>query len=450
MLLSGAHLVSAEEARSSEDVLGDALPEKAIPQLQEILTKAMRNAPRVIDSGMNLEQAGTSVTMARAPMLPNASLSVNAGQLYQQYDYQDSNTERKSLSQALTYYAGVSQPLYHWGALKKGLQSAELQRAIADRNVVEARRLLAIDVRRAYFNLIAASNARATERVTLANLEKEHKFLKDQNADGVVTAGVASYAQTRIKDFKLQMRRTDNSYETQWAAFRQLTGIDDLASTTELPKEIPMITVKLGEALNKLSGQTDSYRPANLANADDNVRAEQLNYEIAKTRLKPKFGLNVSASQDNKNPDNNALGEKQLVTTYSAYATMSWNVFDGLTTKAAKQSSLIRTRQLKSSREQAERDYRESVKSTIAGLQLNWESLEKTEEILRDTRSGVDTYKKDFEAGVSAKKVWDDAIVSAENLLQSTNAARADYYLQIVTYLSLRGRDPAAVLAPKN
>jgi len=442
LLWGGVTAARGEETRNPDQVLLDALPEKVVPQLQEILVKAMRNAPKVIDSGLNLEMAGTRVKMARAPMLPNASGSFNTGAIYERYQYPISNSSSTHLIQALTYNAGVSQPLYHWGALKKGYQSAQLQRAIAERNITEACRLLAIDIRRAYFNLIIAANARDAEQTTLANLEKERDFQKQQQADGFVTASIVSSAETSITNFKLQMRRSENSYQAQWTAFRQLTGIETLQASDPLPKEVPAIPVKLGDILKDLSDQFGDYRPVSLSNADDSVRSEQLNYEIVRTRLRPQLNASLSASQDNRSPDNNSLGQKQLVTSFNAFASVNWNIFDGFYTQALKQSSLISLRQLRNSRDQTEHDYRENLKSYVANLRFNWESLQTSEVNLAGYRSSVDIFQKDYEVGLAPKKAWDDAKIVADNGLQAAISARADYYMQIVNYLSLRGKDP--------
>jgi|GEM_PF-2425949 len=451
-LILAAALLLGSEATSTyagavtpdcDEALIASLPENQLPELREILAKAMINAPRVIDSGLNLELAGASVKMARAPMLPNASGYFNTGAIYERYQYPNNpNDSHSHLIQALTYNAGVSQPIYRWGALKKGYQSAQLQRAIAERNIGEARRLLAIDVRRSYFNLIVANKAREIEEVGLANLEQERAFLKQQATDGFVTQSVANDATTRINDYHLQMRRSENNYQAQWTAFRQLTGIESLQPSDSLPKEVPAILDKLGEVIKNIAGQPGEYRPASLVNADDNVRSEQLNYEIVKTRLRPQLSANLSASQDNRSPDNNSLGQKQLVTSVYAFATVNWNIFDGFTTKALKQTSLIRLRQLKTSRDQAERDYHESLKNQADMLSINWESLQTTEVGLVSARSSVDIYRKDYETGFGSKKGWDDATLAADNALQAANNARADYYMQIVNYLSLRGKDP--------
>jgi outer membrane protein TolC len=453
LLGGGATLAYAEaDTRSADEVLIDSVPEKSLPQLQEILTKALLNAPRVIDSGLNLELSGTSVKMARAPMLPNLSAGYGFGGLVEKYNYgatstlAASNSTRTSL--ASTYSVNASQPIYRWGALKKGYQSAQLQRAIAERNLGEVRRALASDVRRAYFNLIIAANAREAERTTLANLEKERDFQKQQQADGFVTASAVGSVEISIADFKLQMRRTESSYDAQWRAFCQMTGMDE-TSPRSLPKEIPALAKEIGPSIQALSDKAGDILPNSLLNADDSISVERLNYEIYKTRLRPQVGLSLSAYQDRRSPDNNPQNQRIDIKSYSALTTVSWSIFDGFTTQALKQSSLIRLRQLKNSRDQAERDYQESLRSYVTNLQLNWESLQKTEVNLASYRSTVETYQKDFEAGFVPKKTWDDAKIGANNALQAANNARADYYMQIVNYLSLRGRDPAVNPAVK-
>jgi len=460
LVWSGACPASAGEAQSSDEVLLEALPEKAMPELQATLVHAMSQSPRVIASMLDLDQAKLGEKQAKAPMLPNAAVSANYGfnqNIYDYSSYQDAKGEtqaartRKGIQQLLSYNAGISQPIYHWGALQKGYESAQLQRAITTRNVGEIRRALAIEIRRSYFGLIGAANGLEFERIALANLEQEKVYLKQQAADGFVTQSTADYTDVRIKDFKLQMARSKNSFDSQWLSFCELTGTDRASPIPVFPKEIPAIGRDLSPALQGLAPRPDDYVPASLANADDSIHAEKLNYEIVSTRLRPKLGVSLNASQGYNTPSNIELyGAPYVLTSYGAAVTVNWSIFDGFSTKAAKQSSLIRQRQLRTSRDQAERDYRENLKNLLTNLQLNWQSLQRTEENLRDARSGVDVVQKDFEAGMVPKQTWDAAKAAADGAQQSANAARAEYYIQIVNYLSLRGKDPVVTAAPKH
>jgi outer membrane protein TolC len=246
------------------------------------------------------------------------------------------------------------------------------------------------------------------------------------------------------------MRRSENEYQAKWKSFRQLTGIDTLQETPAMPKEIPVVQAKVGEVLDKLADTPPGdYRPTELANAEDRVRSEQLNYEIQKVRLRPQFGVSISASQDDRSPDGNSSSPRQSIKTYAAVATANWNVFDGFATQAAKQSSQIRLRQLKSSRDQAERDYRDGLKNQVETLRVNWQALQRTEKSLEDARSIATIVKSDFEVGAAPKQSWESAQRSAESALQAANSARADYYLQIANYLSMRGKDSAVTLPLK-
>jgi outer membrane protein TolC len=429
------------------------MPENVLPGLNETLAHAMSQSSRVIASMLDLEQAGLGVKQARAPMLPNASISAGFGETYNRYNYQSyiasngvAQAARTStgLQQMLTYNGGISQPIYHWGALKKGYQSAQLQRAIATRNVAEIRRALAIDIRRAYFNLISAANGLESDKVSLANLEKEKIFLKQQAADGFITQSTANSADVQIKNFKLQMQRSLNNFDSLWLAYCNLTGSDRAGPIPIFPKEIPAIKHDISALLQSMSSTPTFEDPVSLLNADDSIHAERLSYEITSTRLRPKLGLSLNASQGYNTPNNAELyGAPYVLTSYGASVTVNWSIFDGYSTQAAKQSSLIRLRQLRTARDQTERDFKETLKNCVMNLRFNWESLQTTELNLSSYRGTADVSKADFEAGFVPKKTWDDAKIVAENALQSANNARADYYMQIVNYLSLRGKDPA-------
>jgi outer membrane protein TolC len=441
-----------------DEALLDVLPEKSLPDLQIALERAMGASSRVIASLLDVDQARVGEQQARSPMLPYASANFNAGLTHETYDYASyevtgggivpSKSETRNVT-ALLYNAGISQPIFRWGALKKNYQSAQLQKAIASRNVEEIRRTLAIEIRRAYFSLISTANALETEKATLAKMEEERDFLKKQVADGFVIAGAADSAEIRIKDFKLQMERSRNNFETQWLAFCDLTGLDRFTAPPVFPKEIPGIRADLNPVLKKATPHPGQHIPVNLLNAEDAIKTERLNYEIASTRLRPQFGLSLSAAQENRAPDNMVFGPKYLVTSYSSYMTVNWPIFDGFSTQAAKQSSLIRLRQQQRARDQAQKDYDETLKTNVTNLRLNWQSLQRTEEGLTDARRSVETFQKDYEAGMSPKQVWDTAKTAADSALQAANNARADYYLQIVTYLSLRGKDPAVNLVAR-
>lgn len=448
-----------------EQVLLASLPENALPDLQAALDRAMSHSSQVIGRLLDLDQSRMNEKQARAPMLPYASASVGMGVAQNRYDYDaypikdekgvqqynpdgskkvEPASSSSAVVQDLSYNAGVSQPVYHWGALKKGYQSAQLQKAIATRNVEEIRRTLAIDIRRAYFNLIAASNSLDIEKKTLAKLEEERDFFKKQAADGFVTQTVASSAETRVEDYKQTMERSRNAFESQWNAFCDLTGLERGAPVPVFPKEIPTVSADIKTILPKLAPDPGLFTPANLQNAEDYVKVEKLNYEIASTRLRPKLGVGLSAHRGYHSPDTAVrFGAPYMLTSVGVSANVNWAIFDGFSTQAAKQSYKIRQRQQERARDQAKKDYDESLKTNLTNLRVNLRTLENADTGLTSARSSVEVSQKDHELGVVQKQTVDTYVTYADNALAAANNARADYYILIANYLSLRGKDPA-------
>lgn len=462
-LVSGRAEVAVQPV--GDEVLLGALPEQALPGLAVALERAMNQSARVIGGLLDVDQARSVEKQARAPMLPYAAASASMGVSKNRYDYdkylvKDANGAQvldaagnpreeparstSAVVQDLSYNASVNQPIYYWGALKKGFQSAQLQRAVATRNVEEIKRVLAIDVRRAYFNLINAVNNREADKAALAKLEEDRDYFIKQVAIGFMTQATVTSANQGIEDFKIQMQRSQNNLDALWLAFCELTGLERNSPLPTFPKEIPAIHGDLDAVLPKLAVDAGTYTPTNLLNAEDTIQAEKLNYQIAGTRLRPRLGLSVYASRGYHSPDTTVVfGGPYVLTNVGVGTTVNWAIFDGFSTQAAKQSSRIRLRQQERTRDQLKRDNDEVLKNNLSNLRLNWQSLKTTEKNLNGARSMIETMKKDYEAGLSPKQVWDTAVTGADTALYAANNARADYYIQIVTYLSLRGKDPA-------
>jgi outer membrane protein TolC len=180
-----------------------------------------------------------------------------------------------------------------------------------------------------------------------------------------------------------------------------------------------------------------------LQNAEDNVRMESLRYQVEKTRLRPKFGVSLSVSQDNRNPDNNALGPKALITSYNALATVNWQLFDGLAARAAQRASLARLRSYEQDLDSAARLEADERRADVARLKLSWRDLQQAEVSLSSTRSAVAAVEKDVSAGWVPASEAELARQLADSALQAANISRADFYTTLATYFSNRGLDPA-------
>jgi outer membrane protein TolC len=380
--------------------------------------------------------------MARAPMLPRASAYASGGMILEQRD--DSGVESDRTLAAVLYNVSVYQPIFRWGEYSKNYQVSKLARAISARNVDETRRLLAVDLRRRYFDLVLATGSVALARKSLAELDRQLAFAKKQVEDGFAASTASGLIDAQITAAKISLQRLENDRDILSRNLSRLAGvpIESLpAVVVELPKPTGIDAVV--KTLSPESGAVTSVR---LQNAEDTVRMERLRYQIEKTRLLPKLGASFSASQDDKNTENDPLGQKALVTSWNAFATVDWLLFDGFSAKASQRASLARLRAYEEDRDQVARLESDERRADVARVQLSWRQLEQAELAHSGAAGAVTALEKDVAAGWIPESEVELARQSADSALQSVNAARADFYTTLATYFSNRGRDPAVRL----
>ncbi|MGC4073207.1 MAG: TolC family protein [Nibricoccus sp.] len=442
-VVAGEPVPASVETKSVDPLLA-ALPERNLPGLEELMRVGLENGPTILMRRWEAEQSTQNARIARSPMLPQASAWVNAGVIYEQR--KDDPVPTRTI-EALLYNVGVSQPLYHWGALSKGYEVGNLYRAISSRNLDETRRLLAVDLRRRYFNLVIATGALNLAQKNLADLERELEFAKKQVADGFAASTESGTVDAKIISVRLDIQRLAGERDTLARDFARITGVP----VEKLPKpvaELPALP-PLDAAIKALSGEENGLPSIALQNLNDYVQAEKLNYEIQKTRLRPKMGLSFSVNQDNRAPDTNQLGPKTIITSWNAFATVNWAIFDGYSSQAAQKAALARMRAYEADRYQTARLDADTRKANVEKLQLLWRQLQESEKSLSGARGGVAAAEKDVAAGWAPSSAIDDARRLSDASIQSTNMMRADFYTALASYLSDRGLDPALQLAPR-
>ena len=176
---------------------------------------------------------------------------------------------------------------------------------------------------------------------------------------------------------------------------------------------------------------------------------ETLRYQVEKTRLKPKFGLSFNVGQDNRNEQNDPIGEKALITTWSAFTTVDWQLFDGFGAKAAQRASLARLRSYEEDLEMVAKQEADERRADVSKLQLSWRNLQQAESAFSMAQSSVNAADKDVAAGWVPAGEADLLRQSADAALQAVNVARADFYTTLATYFSNRGIDPALQVAAR-
>jgi outer membrane protein, multidrug efflux system len=438
-----ASMVTSElsaQAGAVPEELAKALPERSLPELETLLKTTLENGPSVLIRRWEAEQSRQNARAARAPMLPYVYGSVNGGVIFEQ-TVRDTGEDPDRVVAAALYNFGVSQPVFHWGALSKGYEVGKLYQAISARNVEETRRLLAIDLRRRYFDLVLARGAVRLEQKNIAELEAELDLAKKRVAEGFAASTESGLIEGKLNLARISLQRLTNDYDLLRRNFARLTGLP-AGRLPEPVSELPAVP-ELDKIIKELSGEAGSTPSIRLLNSQDVVKAERLNYEINKTRLKPKLGLSFSVGQDNRNADNDQLKQKVLLTSWSAFATVNWTLFDGFSASAAQRAALARMRAEEANRGQIEQQDSDERRADVAKLQYAWRLLQEAEKSFSGAKSAVTSLEKDVVAGWAPRSTVDEAKRSLDLALQSTNASRAEFYTVLATYFSNRGIDPA-------
>ncbi|MDF9828148.1 multidrug efflux system outer membrane protein [Ereboglobus sp. PH5-10] len=433
---------ASEDASARETVvarLQAELPERKLPVLDEMLRKGLVNGPDIIMKEWLAAVAREEVTVGRAPMLPNVSAWARPGVIYEQH--RESGAKDRTVASVL-FNVGFYQPLYHWGALEKNYQIAQIRKAIAERNVAETRRVLAVDLRRRYFDFVLVSNDLELARLKLERVRKDREYVRQSIDDGSLAPAALDGADREV-DLQLpEVARLENECAALRATLVQITGMTP-AEIDRLPVEIPPLA-DIGDALAAISGIVSAPPSARAEEMADAARIERLNYEIAKKRLYPKIGVELSVNQDDRRDAGDTFGQKSLITSWNALLAVNWSLFDGFASQATRRASLNRLRAYETSRAQIEQQEGAERRAETARLMIAWRQLQNSERDLDRAREVLERAGQDFASGMRSRRDVDDARTSLNHATHGIHAARAQFYTTLASYLSNRGRDPVA------
>lgn len=410
------------------------LPERKFQKFDGILRRALVYGPSVVMREWEAAAAAENARGARAPMLPSLNASANAGATREQRSggagYDRSFT-------AILYQVSFYQPVYHWGALGDNYKIGQLRQAVADRNTDEARRLLAIDIRRRYFDIILAANGVELARDKLDRLLADRKNMEQLIADGARAPGEIDGANRAVDAARPELEQAKNQFDALRLSLAQIAGVPE-SEFDDLPDAIPGLG-NIADALNALAAGVSAPPSAQLRDIHDDIGIEKLSLHIHKTRQLPKFGFAASVAQQ---PDNSNVAQKSLLTSWNASVSVNWNIFDGFASQAAKRHSLNRLRALETRRDLFERQESAERRAEMSRLLVQWEQLRNAERDLDRARAGAEIAGRDFESGMASRRAVEDARDNHARTLHHVHAARASFYTALAACLSNRGLDP--------
>ena len=447
-------LVSISPAQSSGGNVYP-LPETYFPGLASLIETAAKQSPRMTARNTENAIAEADRITARSGQLPSA------GGYFSYYPWvnetravagQDSGgnplPDQKLTPTKIAYNFTITQPIFHWGALRNNTRIGELQQKITEGQTADAYRVLVDEIRAQYLqvivNKVALARSRFNEKVsddqlTLARSKREKNVISEADLFGPTIAA---------EQARLAADRAADDYESSRIYLGKLCGSAPL-SDDQVPTEIPPITPAssgLQEVITEFTRheELDTYA---LQALRDQIESERLNYKVASTRLLPKFNLAAGTSQDEQSYSVD-ITNKYKVQSYYAGATINWSIFDGFAARSAKVSSLARRRQLEANYRNQTADTIAAVKTQMRQLEFTSRNLSIVERMLGSAGNMLTARKEDIARGIASEADVNAAQSAFYDWQLAAFGARNEYMMRVAKLLSATQQDPALANSP--
>lgn len=421
---------------------GIVLPEQLFPTLDRILAEALRQSPQAVRASAEVLIAEQMEEVARARLRPYVGGSgTYSGAQERRLDRAGSYPAEK-----LTYNFGLTQPLYHWGALRDGVRVAQISSLLAEKNQAEAMRILVLDLRQVFLRLVVekAGLKRLETMVKLA--EEDLRALESRIDSGAAPKGELFGAQLRLEEARLEWERGREALRYNQAALERLAGIPPLA-VDEIPDTIPPLpplTSGPSLLLARFEGDRDAGGDFRLSALNLQLEQERLNFRITDVNLRPKFNVVSGAMQDEVSYTGSPADRARIQSFYAGI-NLTWTLFDGYATRAQRKASLLRTRQIEGERNTRRSEVVERARNQARLLEIAQRQTAVGEGRLAQLDGLVRFQQEEVARGNLSRRDAAAVALSRDEVLVRTFAYRVEYLGRLAEFLSVIGRDPLLV-----
>lgn len=419
------------------------MPEDLLPELRPILRNAVQRSPQMIANDITLAQAQAARIRTDAALWPVVSAGISYG--VSTAAAASGGITTPSSSTGLTYSVSLGQPIFHWGALKAGVEVGRIALKIAERQYAEGYRLLLGTIRTQYLALIAKKSSVRYAREALKQSEALLATAEARYQDGTMSAGELAIPRLAAADARLNADRLGLDFDSSKRLFARLAGLEKFEDA-DIPNDLPAPKFSATEAdellrlfLKDGPGATNQGQIYVM-----NIRQADLNYRIVKTSLYPKFSFAASTSLSVSTSASPGVAVSQSNVTSNYYGlSVGWLLFDGFATRGAKMSALATRRSSQRALDVYGENTVENLQNLHKQLQLSAKALDIAEQRHGLAASGSAVVVEDFKLGVASQTAHDAAVNSLLGADITRIYARSDYLTRWADFVSQTGADPA-------
>ncbi len=375
-------LFSIAGARAQPGDIAGTMPEDYLPDLKQILSGALQRSPDVMAKEFERLAQEARVTIANSARLPQAGGNFNYGSTQ---TATAGNTSSQTRDNGFFYNFGVSQAIFHWGALRNQADAARINLLVTERSFALAYRELSVLLRKTYLALIVEKARLRQMQQTLALARNDVVIATEKKERGSISSAALEGEKLTLRESTLDFNRAEAEFAKNRRRFAQLAGM------AEFPEErIPLEIPRPAYSEPRAAAMTAEFLRDNAKSSlefeiyDLRLREAELRQKIEAVRLLPKVGANANYSLENTTNVNGIIAEQRAVTRQTIGIGGSWNVFDGFATRGAKREALVAKRSLEHRKAVDIELLLQNAQNLERALKLDAELLE-----LTDTRHGM-------------------------------------------------------------
>jgi outer membrane protein TolC len=438
--LAAADESAAAQPAAAAETADIPRAETIFPQLEPILVDALTQSPTMIQESLGRLAAGYDADSERSVLYPRAGGYASFRlQREDRLDADESSTGER------TYFDfSVNQPFFHWGSIKAQAEIGRINHLIAERNFTEAYQLYANRVRDTYLSLVGLRVAQRNRALDLARTRAQLEVVRQQVAEGRVPAGTIAAVEAAIEGKVLAGDRADYALERLLRQFRDLVGKPGFA-LADVPETVPPVATVPETRSMPLRTEYVTRRGfedhPSYFRALRNLEVDRLRLRITRNELKPKFNLNIGASQDMDNRTTN-VEQQYMITTYYGGITMNWSIWDSKSSASRARAAQARIRRSEKNLEQLERDIIESIEAAEKEVGFSTRGLSIAE---RGYAGAESSYRAliDFQKeGRASQDEVDAALLAWRSAEYSVCESRRDYLRTVAAFLATIQADP--------
>lgn len=441
LVCSCACLLFRPLAGADDDTADLPRAETLFPQLEAILVGALGQSPTMIQEELGRLATSYDEKAERSVLYPRVS---GYGFFYIQRE-ERKNANDTDVGERSYYDLSLTQPVFHWGALRAQAEIGHIYRLIADRNFTEAYQILANRIRDTYLQLVSTRVDQRNRVLSIERSRAQLEITRQLAADGRVPASTVTTAEFALESEILARDRAEFAQDRLLRQFRSLTG-NAAFSLADLPEMIPAVTaVEDARALPLRTeyvtrrGYEDSITYFRTVRSLD---VERLRLRIAKSELRPKFNFALGLSQDMDTRTTNNVEQRYMLNTAYAGLRVSWSIWDSRRNQSLVRAAQARIRRSEKNLEQMEADLTDAIEAAGKELGFATRALAIAERGYVGSESSHRAAEGLFKEGRVSQEQVDIARLALRAAEYNVGEARRDYLRNVSSFLATIQADP--------